>query len=203
MTARARTGLAVGQLDTNRMLVARESHGAPRHHEPRAELLRLRQGARSQRLAGDARGEAEVVLDFRARGRLAAWRPRLDEEHVEALGGGVDRRCQAPRPGATDDQVANRIGLELRVEAEAIGDLGVGGVSQDALTPANEDGDVFHANVKLIEERLHVRVALDVHIPVRLPVSHEERLDSQCAGRMRATRATRRRRCPRRGGRRA
>ena len=55
-----------------RALVAVEPHHAARDHHGRAELLRLRGGARGQFLPGDSGREAQVVLDLRTRSRLPA-----------------------------------------------------------------------------------------------------------------------------------
>ena len=47
-------------------------------------------------------GKAEIVLDPRARARLAARRVRLEHQHVEPFRRAVDRRRQPRRPGADD-----------------------------------------------------------------------------------------------------
>ncbi len=152
-----------------------------------AELLRLVEGARPQRLPGDAGGEAEVVLDLRAGAGLPAGRHGLEHHHVEPLGRAVHRGCQPRRPGADDHQVVHDGCVHHRVEPEAVGDLGVARVLQHLLTAADEDGDVAGGDVELVEQRLHVRVALDVDVLVGVAVAHQEGLHPQ--GRRRVERA--------------
>jgi hypothetical protein len=53
------------------------------------ELLRLSLRPPGQRLAGDARWEAKVVLDLAARSGLPAGRGPLENYGVEPIGGGV------------------------------------------------------------------------------------------------------------------
>ena len=55
--------------------------------------------------AGDAGGEAEVVLDARGGAGLAARRLALDDDGPQALRGPVDGGRQAGRAGADDDGV--------------------------------------------------------------------------------------------------
>ena len=55
--------------------------------------------------AGDAVGEAEVVLDPRALPGLAAGGVPLDEHGAQALRRAVDRRAQPGRAAADDDEV--------------------------------------------------------------------------------------------------
>jgi hypothetical protein len=62
-------------------------------------------GAVGQTDAADAIGEAGIVLDSRARGRLGAGSMDLDDQCSLSLRGSGDRRRQARRPGAEDDQV--------------------------------------------------------------------------------------------------
>ena len=73
----------------------------------RAELLRLHERAAGERAAGDAGREAEVVLDLRAGAGLPAVGDRLDHQHVEALGGGVDRGGEPGGSGADHHQVVH------------------------------------------------------------------------------------------------
>jgi hypothetical protein len=73
--------------------------------ELRPQAPRLTMGAGGQIGATDAIGEAGIVLDPRARARLAAGSMDLDDQCSQPLRGRVDRRRQACRPGAEDDQV--------------------------------------------------------------------------------------------------
>ena len=62
-----------------------------------AELQRLPARPVGELLAGDAVGEAQVVLDPGALARLPAGGVRLDQHGVEPFGGAVDRRAQPAR----------------------------------------------------------------------------------------------------------
>ena len=73
--------------------------------ELRSQALRLAMGAIGESGAADSIGEAGIVLDPRARARLAAGSMDLDDQRSLPLRGGVDRRRQARRPGAENDQV--------------------------------------------------------------------------------------------------
>ena len=70
-----------------------------------AELDRLAAGPVGELRAGDAVGEAEVVLDPAALPGLAAGRRALDQHGAQALGGAVDGRAEPGRAAADDDQV--------------------------------------------------------------------------------------------------
>ena len=105
-TVRARTAAAVGQLDPQRPVAPGASQSSPPTSagisDLGAELLRLHERAARQRLAGDAGGKAEIVLDARARAGLAAEGARIEHHHGEAFGGGVHRGGEPRRPGADD-----------------------------------------------------------------------------------------------------
>jgi hypothetical protein len=73
-----------------------------RHVDPRAELLGLDLGALGELGAGDARREAEVVLDPRRRARLAAGGDALQRDRGQTLRRAVDARGEPGRPGSDD-----------------------------------------------------------------------------------------------------
>ena len=77
-------------------------------------------GPGGQLLAGDAVGEADVVLDERAGARLAAGGDRVERHRVEALGRAVDRRGQPGRPAAHDHEVERVAGRRLEREPEVL-----------------------------------------------------------------------------------
>ena len=113
-----------------------EREGAVRRGHARAELARLRDGARGQLPAADARREAEVVLDPPREARLPAEHRALDHERVEALGRAVDRRAQAARPAADHDEVDLLARAQLGPDPERAPDLAAAGRAQ--LGPARE-----------------------------------------------------------------
>jgi hypothetical protein len=76
----------------------------PRHLERdcdlRTELQCLVEGAPGQCHAGDAGGEAQIILDPRRRSGLAADGALVQHQHRQALGRGVDRGGEAGGAGA-------------------------------------------------------------------------------------------------------
>src|SRR5207244_10228493 len=106
--------------------------------------LGLTERARRELLSSDAGREAEIVFDAHAGAGLAARRIRFDHQHVEALRCGIHRRAEARRASADDHHVADvtLINVDRLVEAEAIGDLRVGGVSKYRLTTTDHDRNV-------------------------------------------------------------
>src|ERR671935_1444853 len=87
----------------------------------RAELSRLESRPPGELGAGEARRKAEVVLDPRARARLAARGEALDHERAEALRGGVDRRGEPGRATAEHHDV-EALAVELGSQPKLIGD---------------------------------------------------------------------------------
>ena len=94
------------------------------HEDLGAEPAGLLERAAGELVAGDAVGEAEVVLDPRRRAGLAARRLALDDERAQALRRAVDRGGEARGPGADDDRVVAGV-LGLRAEVEQVGDAAV------------------------------------------------------------------------------
>ena len=141
MTARACTVWPAAEVDSIGKALASQPHRRPRDHELSAELLRLDEGVAREEMPRDSRGEPEIVLDAGARAGLAARRVRLDDEHVEALGGRVDGGREAGGTGPDDDEVADDLLVHL-VQAEAIPDLVDGRLLEDPLAAADEDGNV-------------------------------------------------------------
>ncbi len=100
----------------------RQFHHLERREELGAQPLRLRHGSPRQLAAAHAGGEAKVVLDPRARARLAARRLPIEQERPQPFGRAVNRRGEAGRPGADDDQVVEIVGDGQRA-AELLGHL--------------------------------------------------------------------------------
>jgi hypothetical protein len=94
-----------------------------------AELERLAAGALRQLSAGDAVGEAEVVLDARALAGLPTGRCAFDQYGAQALGRGIDGSTQPGRPSANDDDVVE-LGSGIRSKPDMGGDVRVAGCAE-------------------------------------------------------------------------
>ena len=174
MTSACLQDLSIVEDELVGLRVAVEAECAAADCEVGAELLGLREGAPRELFARDARGEAEVVLDARARAGLAARRRRLEHEHVEALGRRVHGRGQARRPGAHDDEISHDVRVERRAVLQLAREALDGRVLEDLAFRADDDGHLVDADLKSIEQRLHGGVRLDVLVREGLRVAREE-----------------------------
>ena len=84
-----------------------------------AELPRLLVGTEGELVAGDAGGEAEVVVDHGALAGLAAEGLTLEHHGAEALGRAVDGGGEAGRPGADDEQIDSSAHGRLRTPSDS------------------------------------------------------------------------------------
>ncbi len=107
-----------------------ETRGGDRHGDTGAEALRLKGGTLYKFAAGDARREADVVLDPRGRAGLATDGRRVHEDRSEALGGRVNRGTEACRSGAEYQHVRQVGRCTRRSEVERLGDLAVRRIAQ-------------------------------------------------------------------------
>src|SRR5438105_12943874 len=86
-------GPAIRELQRQLALAPRfraiERRCLPGYQHFRAELLRLHEGATSQRLTRDAGRKTQIVLDTRTRTRLTAERPAVDDDHSQSFRRGV------------------------------------------------------------------------------------------------------------------
>ena len=103
--------IAVLQFHDERPIRARaiERPDGDRDHDVGAEFLRLNEGARGQRLAGDSGRKAEVVFDPGAGPGLPAVGASVENRDRQAFGGRVDRRRQARRAGADHRDVVDEV----------------------------------------------------------------------------------------------
>src|SRR6185369_13219190 len=93
-----------------------------RDQDLRSEPPCLLQRAARQLVAGDAAGEAEIVLDARGCPGLASGRLALHDHRAQSLGGTVNGSGKAGGPAADDDRVV--LGqTRMRLEAEPLGDF--------------------------------------------------------------------------------
>src|SRR5262245_8951827 len=65
------------------------------------------------------------------------------------------------------------------IEAQAVSDLSVARVAQDRRSFADQHRNVFDPDVESIEQCLHMLIAIEVDVCVRMTVSREEFLDAQ------------------------
>ena len=146
--------------------------------QARAELVGLHDGALRQLAAGDAGGEAEVVLDAHAAAGLAPGRRALQHHRAQPFGGAVDRRGQPRRPGPDDDQVVHRL-LQRPAEAECFRQLAVRGIAQEQLVAPGDHGRVGLGQPELLEQLVHLRVGLQVQPGERHAVLGQEIADPE------------------------
>jgi hypothetical protein len=150
-----------------------------RDQDLRAEFFCLIVGSCRELLPRDAGGESKVVLDSRARSRLAAGRARLDDEHVQSFRRAVHSCCQAGESAANDDDVAQLCLIDRIVEAEAVGDLVVCRIPENRGAAADENRNVALSDLKAIEELLHAVVTVEIDVRVRISVAREEFLHTE------------------------
>ena len=109
-TARGRHLVVVLEPDHVAVAAGLERQRAVGRGRTRAELARLGDRAAGEVVAGDARREAEIVLDPPRRAGLPAQRRALHDERVETLRGAVDRGAEARRPTADHEEVDLLVG---------------------------------------------------------------------------------------------
>ena len=112
-------------------------------------------------LTGDARGEAEVVLDPRARGGLSADRRTVQGERPEALRRGVHGGGQPRRAGADDHDVIAALRDGVEGEAELDGDVARCGPPEHPRR-GDHDRQVVGADPQPVEQHGDVGVGLRV-----------------------------------------
>ena len=98
------------RLDEVRPLIAVQPHRMPSHVELSAEFLCLRPCATRKGCTGNTGREAEVVLDARARSRLAAGGERVNDARYRDLRTRRIRRPRGPRvrPRSRQDHAPRR-----------------------------------------------------------------------------------------------
>ncbi len=99
------------------MLRRVDASDRPGDEDLAAEPAGLLERSARQLVAGDTRGEAEVVLDPGGRAGLPARRLALDRDRPEPLGRAVHRRCQAGGARADDHRVVlsgRRLGRDVQ-----------------------------------------------------------------------------------------
>jgi len=164
--------------------LAVDAGNRPGDEQPRPELLRLDLGPAGERLAGDAGGKAQVVLDLRAGPRLPAWSQGLEHERLQPLGGSVDRGGEPAGTGAHHHEVEGVLGVHRLGEPQLIGEHGRGGIAEHALPRGNHHGQLVSRQLEAGEEATGIRVGLRVEQPVGIAVARQEALKPEGIGPM-------------------
>ena len=163
-------------------LAAIQRRGLRRDQDLRAEFLCLHEGAAGERLTGDAGRKAEVIFDAGAGTRLAAERPAVENDHVQALRCRVHRGCEPGRTGAHDGDVEELI-VHRRIEdPEAAGKRVFGRIAQHRTVGADHE-HVGRGRAVLFEQRGAVMRCVDDMMGMR--VAAQEILQAQQVGRLR------------------
>ena len=106
---------------------------------------------------GQAGGESHVILDPRAGPGLATRAEPVEDDGGQPLGGAVDGRREAGRAGSDDHQV-ERLGADLALQAQALGQPGDRGARRARAPVAGDERQLIRAD----SERLQCGLALGV-----------------------------------------
>ena len=165
--------LAALECDREVVRLAAQLQRSRRDDQARAKAPRLELRPLRQLAAGDAGGEAEVVLDPRRGAGLPAERDGVDRLGVEPFRGTVERGGQARRAAAHDHEVAHRGCGSARAEAEHRRDLRVGGVAQHHVAVDQHRG-LGRRDAQRLQRRARLRVLVELDPLVRHAVAGEE-----------------------------
>ncbi len=116
---------AIAQVKRNRSFSQVEAHHFGGYHHPGTEFLRLDIGAASERLAGNAGWETEIILDTSARSSLSTEGARVEDDHRETLRCGIDRGREASGSRADDRDVVGSIPFVDRHHSECARQFGL------------------------------------------------------------------------------
>ena len=154
-----------------RLLCEVQRDGPAGHGDPGAELLCLHLGPLGQRLAGHPGGEAEVVLDARARARLPAGGLALQHDRAQPLRRGVDGGGQPGGADADHGDVDHLRGVELLGDAEAVRQFGDAGPDECVVRPAEGDGRVVGVEAGRVEACIGLGVRAGFQRVDRVPAA--------------------------------
>jgi hypothetical protein len=148
------------------------------YYHPGAEFLRLDIGAAGERLAGNAGGKTEIILDTSARARLSAEGAGVEHDHRETLRCGVDRGRQASgsRPG--DRDVIGLIPLVDRHHAECARQFGLVRVLQDRAFRTNGERQIRGIRGILLDQFRRVVILCRVEQLMRVCIAGQETLQA-------------------------
>ena len=161
---------------------ASQAHDLVRDRHLGAELLRLVEGARHQRHAGDSGRKAHVVLDPRRRARLTAEGAAVEHDDREPLRRRVDGRCEAGRSGADDRDVVDAVRIDRAHQTDAARQLGLAGIAQQISVRAEHDRQLRRLDAEALDQRPRAGVAVGIERLVRLTVARQESRQPEHAG---------------------
>ena len=174
--------LAAGELDDVMAAVNRQATCNHGNAATGPEPLRLQRGALGEIGAGDPRGEPEVVLDSRRSARLPAEGDGIDQDRAEALGRGVNRGAESGGSRPDDHGVRQPRRGPHGPEVQRLSELSVRGIAHRERA-AEQQWRVGRSDADLAEQRLGLRIALDVEECVRYPVAGKELVQPPRVGR--------------------
>src|SRR5262249_52204194 len=140
-----------------------------RNCEMGTELLRLQKCTFGELAAGEPARKPEVVLDQGGGAGLTAARDRVEHGRQESIARPVDRRGEAGRPRADDDDIVGR-GRSRDItaaEPERAGELRVRRVSEHLTGTDQDNRRVLRCDPKLLQVAIGVRVTLELDPEVR------------------------------------
>ena len=177
--------VATVQRDAERRRAAIDRLCSACNRQPGAELLCLGLRAAGQRLARDAGGKAQVVLDLRRGAGLAAGRDAFQHHGLQPFRRRVHRRRQACRAGADHRHVVHQRGVQRLGQPQRVGQRHVAGVAQHAVARRRDDHrQVAGLQVEAVEEAAGIGVGLGVQHAVRVAVARHEALQPLHVARM-------------------
>jgi hypothetical protein len=104
--------------------------------------LRLCIGPPSERLAGDAGGKTQVILDACGGAGLAAEGSGIEHDRGQPLGRGIHGRSESARPGSDDRDIIGAIAGETSRQTEALADRLLGRRAQHRSIRTNSERQI-------------------------------------------------------------
>lgn len=148
-----------------------------RDQDLRAEFLRLDVGVGGELLAGDAGGEAEIVLDPHACPGLPAEGDGVEHDDRQPLRRRIDRRREAGGAAADDGDVVRFAAPPVVEHAELLGEVRLARIAENPAVRADDERLVGVLDAVVDEEREPFAVRLRIDDGVRPGVAAEEGLE--------------------------
>ncbi len=164
---------AAAELDEAPRALDAQPHGVLHRQQLGAEAAGLVGRAAGEVRAGQAGGEAEVVLDEARLAGLAARRLALDHDGPQSLGCAVDGGAEAGGAAADDDEVVVVL-RRLARDAEALGELEDRRALEDRAVLEQRDRQAVVVDARDAQQLARLAVALDVQPARRHAVAGEE-----------------------------
>ena len=155
------------------------------NHDIRAELLRLRERAARQRLAGNAGRKPEIVFDTGASAGLSAERARIQNHYRKAFGGRIHGGRKTSRAAADDRGIVNPGPGRPADHADRSGELTLAGVAQHGAVGAHHQRPIRRRWRIARDQFGGVVVAFRVEQVMRKAVAGEKSLQTDDTGRVR------------------